>query len=241
MLGCDENHTPEELELLRVFDVSVREGAKIATNQNITVTFNKKMESVEISITCAAGNTVLDSNGRKATWISLPYSPPGFETLPWALWDGIPPGPHTLTVTGTDVFGQELQGFAPINFIVLGPDCHAPGIADDKCDPKPDSTVDPQKYPNKLTIVFDGEAGNRVTNIKVVNTRPRFPFTEELSPDGLTFTIWLLDGYMMPYNTKFDIMFVGKSGCLPMHGFSPTDCQPVPVNYSFKTMAKVEK
>ena len=101
VLGCDENPVQEEPP--KVVDISVREGSKIAENQTITVTLNKKVKLVKISVTCATGNTTLDSVGKKATWAPLPYSPPGFETLPWALWDGIPPGSHALTVTGREV------------------------------------------------------------------------------------------------------------------------------------------
>lgn len=124
MLGCDEEPAPEEVAP-KVIDVSVAGGSRVPANSIITVTFNKEMESVQIDVSCAAGNTTLKRTWRgeiKATWTPSPYSPPGFETLPWTLWNDIPLGPHTLTVTGRDKSGQELQGFTPINFIATGPD-----------------------------------------------------------------------------------------------------------------------
>ena len=116
-----------------------------------------------------------------------------------------------------------------------------PGLARDKCRPPVGATdVDPRQYTDGIAIAFDGEAGNLVTHIKVIDTNPEFPFSEALSSDGLTLNIWFRDGYVMPYDTKFDIMFVGRSGCMPMHGIS-SDCQPIPVVYSFTTMPKSKK
>lgn len=123
MLGCGEEPIQEEPgPPPKVVDATVKEGASIPSNAIITMTFDEEMGSVDISVSCTAGATELDNSRREATWVFKPYSPPGFEMLPWALWCDIPPGPHTLMVTGKDMFGQELQEFTPINFIVVGPD-----------------------------------------------------------------------------------------------------------------------
>lgn len=74
----------------------------------------------------------------------------------------------------------------------------------------------------------------------MINTDPEFPFTEELSLDGLTLNVYFLDDYVMPYDTRFTIEFVGRSGCMPLHGIT-ADCQVVPVRYAFKTMAREER
>jgi len=123
MLGCDEDPAPQDPgPPPKVINVSVEEGSRIPSNSIITVTFDKEMGSVRIDVSCAAGTTTLERGNRKATWMSLPYSPPGFETLPWALWCDTPIGPHTLVITGTDTSGQKLEEFTPVNFVVIGPD-----------------------------------------------------------------------------------------------------------------------
>ena len=107
-----------------------------------------------------------------------------------------------------------------------------------KCDPPVGSTVAPEDYMDKLVIVFDGEAGHKVTHIAVIDTKPRFPFVEKLDPDGLTLNIWFREGYTMPYDTQFEIMLVGRSGCMHMHKLSPDNCLVLPVKYSFSTTPK---
>jgi len=122
ILGCNEDQILEEPGLPKVIDVTLQEGAIIAGNAPIIVTFNKKMESVDISVSCTAGTTTLGSNRIKATWMFKPFSPPGFETVPWDLWCCPSPGHHTLMVNGRDTLGQNLEEFTPINFIISKPD-----------------------------------------------------------------------------------------------------------------------
>jgi len=71
-----------------VVDVSVKDGQQIAGNSIIVVTFNKEMESVEITISGAVGTTTIA--GKTAAWTPSP---------------DILPGPHTLRVIGRDTLG----------------------------------------------------------------------------------------------------------------------------------------
>jgi len=129
--------------------------------------------------------------------------------------------PHTLTVTDKDMFGQEIEGFIPINFVVIPPDCPKPRIDGNKSDPKDGAKdVPPKKFTGKLDVVFD----RRLSKVKVINTTPSFPFVEEVSSEGLstTLTISFLDGYVMPYDTVFTIELVGKAylDCRTLHSIS---------------------
>ena len=65
------------------------------------MTFNNKMAAVEINISGVVGSTILQ--GKIATWT------PATE---------IPTGTHRLTVTGTDIFDQELGTFGPVIFFI---------------------------------------------------------------------------------------------------------------------------
>ena len=103
-LGCDEND-PDDPKLpldLEVTDTSIREGDTIVANMAITVNFNNEMVSADISVSGASGNTVLQ--GKTAIWTPIPE---------------MPAGSHELTVTGTDIFGQELVEIGLITFFAL--------------------------------------------------------------------------------------------------------------------------
>ncbi len=80
--------------------VSVSPGVEVANDQTIVVTFSKKMESVSIDVSGATGDTSLI--GTTATW-----TPSG----------AMPPGDHTLTITGQDEFDLDLDFI--ISFTVM--------------------------------------------------------------------------------------------------------------------------
>ena len=130
-----------------------------------------------------------------------------------------------------DIFGQELEGFEPINFTLVPPDYVRPFILGDECEPEDGETeVDPEEYSEKLVIVFT----EIVVDVEVVATQPQFPFTAEVNE--AIFTISFLDGYTMPYDTKFSIELSGAdlAGNSVM-GYDIEKCEPKPPEYSFTT------
>ena len=101
LLGCGEDPVePGVKQPLEVVSTIPEDGATVAGNMTLTVTLNNKMESAEVLVTGGRGTTTVA--GKVVTW-----TPSG----------DMPPGPHTMTVTGVDVFGQEVVEFKPIDFI----------------------------------------------------------------------------------------------------------------------------
>jgi len=76
-------------------------------------------------------------------------------------------------------------------------------------------------------------------NAQVFNTNPKFPFKDELSKDGMSLVITLLDGYKMPDNTNFAIKFYGVnySSLIPLISGAPC-YPPEPARYTFKTIER---
>jgi len=193
----------------KVISLNVAAGQEVADNTVITVTFSKKMGSAEVSVSGAAGTMSLD--GETATW-----TPTGV----------MPPGSHTLNVTGTDTYGQVLEEFTPFNFMVVAPDKAPPMIVDHKCDPKNGATgVDPGDYPGKLTIVFS----ERMAEVTVVAIQPNLDFIEELSGDTLSVNLLAVS---IPFGTKFKLTLAGKD---------PAGNKLATPEYSFETMKPVER
>jgi Tol biopolymer transport system component len=91
LFSCAEE-LPEPF-LPEVVNLSISEGQELAGDGKIVVTFNAKMESVEMDVSGAAGTIKLDPTGKIATW--TPSS-------------SIPTGVHTLTITGRDTFHQDI-------------------------------------------------------------------------------------------------------------------------------------
>lgn len=89
-----------EPEPAEVTHVNVSPEIEVANDQTIVVTFSKKMESVSIDVSGATGDTSL--SGTTATW-----TPSG----------AMPPGDHTLTITGQDEFDLDLDFI--ISFTVM--------------------------------------------------------------------------------------------------------------------------
>jgi len=118
ILGCDEDIVLEEPP--KVVGVSVEE-KHVLPGDPITVTFSKKMEWVEISVSSSCpATTTLDSTRKIATWRQF-YVPPGLDEE-WAIPLLMPVGKYTLTVAGTDILGRKLEGFTPIDFEVVPDD-----------------------------------------------------------------------------------------------------------------------
>jgi hypothetical protein len=183
MLGCEEEEK-EDLEPPKVVNTLPMAGDQIPPNAIISVIFSKQMKSVEISVSDAEGITKLQ--GKTATWTSV---------------SDMLPGAHTLTVIGTDIHGQELVGFTPVEFGVSDECSLPPEFDNDMCDPKNGAIdVEPESYQEKLVVAFN----EPLSKAKVVATDPKFPFTAELMDDGRTLEIKFRK-YIMPNNTKFTI------------------------------------
>ena len=184
--GCGEDIDQEPPKVLyvilgsrvpteRIVKYIINEGDSIKGNFPITVVFSKKMAGVNIAVSDAEGTTTVA--GEKAIW--TPRKPMSL-------------GQHTLTVTGADIFGQELEEFTPLNFLVeVYDDRLFPMIVDDKCNPKNGAIgVDPRDYPEKLIVTFD----KSLMIVEVVATQPVFPFTLEIvDPYASTLEIRFLD------------------------------------------------
>ena len=206
--GDDEEEEEDKGPVPTVASVSVADGQEVAGNTSITVTFSKTMGSAEVSVSGAAGTTTVA--GKVATW-----TPTG----------DIPPGPHTLTITGEDTFGQAVEGATPVNFTATDPDTTPPAIEDSKCDPKNGATgVDPAGYPEKIVIVFS----EAMAEAKVTATDPELNFTEELSADTLTINFLKVS---LSNETEYKLTLAGKDGA--GNDLAATD-------YSFTTMTKEE-
>ncbi|MFC1717341.1 FlgD immunoglobulin-like domain containing protein, partial [Candidatus Poribacteria bacterium] len=188
----------------RVVAVSITEGQEIFPNATITVTFGQEMETANINVTGATGTTTVA--GRTATW-----TPTGY----------MPQGGHTLTVDGTDIDGQGVVGFTPINFAALAPDTTVPKIVDDKCDPKNGATdVDISDPPREIAIVFS----EVMSEARVIAVDPELDFSEKMSGDTLTLTSWY-----MSKETEYTITLSGND--LSGNDLATTQ-------YSFTTMSK---
>jgi hypothetical protein len=180
--GCDEEPEPKvDLRLPEVVSTDPSQGAEdVPGNAMITFTLNKPLAEAQVS--GAAGTTSVV--GKVVTLIPSP-----------AFADGL----VTLTLTGTDRYGQELEEFT-LQFTVI-PLYVYPEIEGYECKPKDgESNVDPNDYPEKLVIAFN-EALSRA---RIVSTKPEFPYTTKLSEDGMSLEISFVD-YTMPYETKFAI------------------------------------
>ncbi len=119
--GCGDVSDSEDSERPRVVNVSVTEGGTIPTKSPIDITFSKPMKSVEIGVymqTCdqfAEGQIEINDDTVRWTWPT--YTPTGFDwgfTLAYS-------GNCTLSVSGVDESGLELEKFESINFRVSGP------------------------------------------------------------------------------------------------------------------------
>lgn len=74
---------------------------------------------------------------------------------------------------------------------------------------------------------------------QVFNTSPKFPFKDQLSDDGMSLIISLLDGYRLPYNTNIAIELYGVNYSSRMPLIGGASCYPPdPARYSFRTKAR---
>jgi hypothetical protein len=182
MIGCGGDDE-EEVVPPEVSSISVAEGAEVAGNTAITVTFDKSMESVDITVTGATGAVVV--SGKSATWTPSP---------------DMPAGAHTLTGSGTDKDGESVD-FGPVNFTATAPDNEKPVLVGASCDPKDGADgVDPAGYGESIFAALSDNIG--VTEARIIASEPEFQFTEELGADGLTINFLK---YSMPNETEFKI------------------------------------
>jgi hypothetical protein len=182
--GCGGDDEEEEKgPPPEVSAISITEGAEVAGNTAITITFSKAMESVSVTVTGATGAVTVD--GKVATWTPSP---------------DMPSGAHTLTGSGTDKEDQSVD-FGPVNFSATAPDNEPPALDGGACDPKDGATgVDPAGYPDKLVIAVKDNVG--VADVKITAADPEFGFTEELADGKLTVSFLK---YSMPNETEFTI------------------------------------
>jgi hypothetical protein len=200
----DPEPKPEVTEPPRVVSTVPPEGGINPPNAMVWFTLDKEMASV--AITGAAGSTVID--GKR---VGFTPSPP------------LPKGTVTLTITGTDMQGGELEEFT-LTFAAVSIVC--PPVLDGReCDPMDGAAnVDPGEYPEGLKVAFNED----LKHAKITFTKPEFDFTLTITDHKLM--IEFVD-YTMPYETKFEI------------GITATDLahNSGDVIYSFTTTAKVER
>ena len=189
--GCGDDVEEEEKgPPPEVKAISITEGAQVAGNTAITITFSKAMSSVDVTVTGATGAVTVD--GKVATWKPSP---------------DMPQGAHTLTGSGTDMEDQSVD-FGPVNFTAAAADNEPPTLNGGACDPKDGATgVDPAGYPEKIVIAITDNVG--VASAKVTAAEPEFNFTEELADGKLTVNFLK---YSMPNETEFNITVEAKDG-----------------------------
>jgi hypothetical protein len=215
-IGCggdddDDDALPEPT----VTNISVTEGAEVAGNATITVTFSRKVDdgNVSISVSGAAGAVTWDAAGKVATW-----TPSG----------NIPAGAHTLTVSGSAADDQAIGGTTSVNFTATAPDSTPPEIVDASCDPENGADgVDPADIGEAIVIVFS----EACKDVKVNSVTPEDMKTvNELSADGKTFTM-TFQKYEIGNEVEVDVELVGTdlAGNALKSG-----------TYGFTTMAKEE-
>jgi len=215
-IGCggdddDDDALPEPT----VTNISVTEGAEVAGNATITVTFSRKVDdgNVSISVSGAAGAVTWDAAGKVATW-----TPSG----------NIPAGAHTLTVSGSAADDQAIGGTTSVNFTATAPDIIPPEIVDASCDPENGADgVDPADIGEAIVIVFS----EACKDVKVNSVTPEDMKTvNELSADGKTFTM-TFQKYEIGNEVEVDVELVGTdlAGNALKSG-----------TYGFTTMAKEE-
>jgi len=232
LLGCgdeEDEQEPPRVTYVKWCDMHDLREADLIPVATINVGFSKAMGWVEVDVSGAKGTTHL--NRDKAEWVPhWPTKATPYDMLTQPAdpcYSPISEGSHTLMITGRDKSGQELEGFEPINFTVLPPECDPPGIYGSECDPRDGATnVDPQRYREKIEVEFD----EPMQEVRVFSTEPEFPYTAELAPDKRTLVISFADGYTMPAGTRFCIQLVGSDMAGIMFGNWPE-----PEEYSFTT------
>ena len=203
--GCDEEPEPKvDLSLPKVMSTVPAAGGTQSGNAAIIFTLNKPL--AEAQVKGAAG--AISIAGKVVTFTPSPT---------------LPGGSVTLTLTGTDESGQELEEFT-LQFTALMHHCLGPEIDGAECKPKDgEVNVDPDEYPEKLVIAFTED----LSDVRVVSIKPEFTFTDAVGEDGRTLEISFVN-YTMPYETEFVI------------GLRSTDLagNSEDVEYSFTTMVK---
>lgn len=201
--GCDKDSDPQETEEAELQVVSVEPpGGTIASNVSVTVVFSKKVESATMKFGGTPVSAVTHDN---KTYVISPLTIEKAASILGVDLDcvGDPPtlGPLMLTIEAEDDFGQNLAGFAPIEFALVAPDFWPPRVCGVECDPMKGAVdVDPAEYPIELVVAFN----EPMTEAKVLSTDPKFDFAEEFTELDKKLEIKFLD-YNMPYGTEFKI------------------------------------
>ncbi len=98
-----EENLPDPGPSPTVISATIAEGQEVLPNTTITVKFSKEMSTVHLIVSGADGNTHFGENSKEASWVPV---------VPML------PGDHTLSISGKDTFGQELEGNSTIDFRV---------------------------------------------------------------------------------------------------------------------------
>ena len=108
---------------------------------------------------------------------------------------------YTMNIEATDEAGQSLEGFTPLNFVIVIPDFWPPRVCGVECDPRKGAVdVDPEEYTEKLIVAFN----EPLAEAEVLSTDPEFDFTLNFSEDRRVMEVRFLN-YTMPYGTEFRI------------------------------------
>jgi len=206
--GGEEEEEEDKGPAPNVASVSIANGAEVASNAAIAVTFSKKMKTVSITLNGTAVAATPDAANKV------------YSFTPGATYEG---QSVTLAITGEDDFGQALDpAYAGINFTVKAQDTEAPTIVDSGCVPPNKATgVDPAGV-TEMKIKFSESMGSALVTAK----DPDFKSVDTLAGDTLTITFMQ---FSLSNETTYSLTLSGKDAA----GNALTT-----TSYSFTTMAK---
>jgi len=204
IIGCGEDVVPEPAP--SVLSVSVQNGGKVPGNEAIMVTFSKEMDSESLAISLNDIQVLATSHDG----IEFSFMP-------------LEEGETELKITGRDISGQSLDPpYSAIKFTVA--EVIPPEILGAECRPKDgELDVEPGEYAKYLLVVFS----EPMSEVDVINTKPEFNFTTELSEDGRSLKINFVK-FTMSNETQCSIKLSGRD--LVGNALKDTD-------YSFVTVS----
>jgi hypothetical protein len=181
-------------------------GAELAANASITLIFSEKMGAVTV-----AGGVVTLGDGKTVT------------VAPAGEWSA---GSVTLTVTGTDVAGNDLAA-QTLSYTVKAADNTPPDIDDAKCDPKNGADGLEPGDVTAIKIVFT----ETMKGVKVDGFEPEDAKVDPQFDGDKTLNIAFLGGYSLGNEMEIVVKLSGTD--LAGNALATTE-------YKFATMAKEE-
>jgi hypothetical protein len=192
LMGCGEDNGPQETEL-RVVSVYPR-GGNIGLDGSVIVTFSKKVASVTITLNGAPVPAKTSNNKVYRFEVSIPDEE--LECMNAGDYRE-----YTMNIEATDEAGQSLEGFTPLNFVIVIPDFWPPRVCGVECDPRKGAVdVDPEEYTEQLIIAFN----EPLVEAEVLSTDPEFDFAFNFNEGRSVMEVRFLN-YAMPYETEFRI------------------------------------